>query len=59
MKKYDVKIPGWTEGLPLTITVEAENESDAYQKAVDCVNKYAGYHYCDKLPIDTTVREKF
>jgi cupin superfamily acireductone dioxygenase involved in methionine salvage len=56
--KYGVKIPDWTEGLPMTIIVEAENESDAYQKTVDWINKYAGYHYCDKLPIDTTVKIK-
>ncbi len=53
--KYGVKIPEWHLGESLTILVNAENKSDAYQKAVDWVNKYAGYKYCDTLPIDTNV----
>jgi hypothetical protein len=54
--KYGVKIPGWQMDKSLTIKLEAENESDAYQKAVDWVNTYAGFHYCDKLPVDTVVK---
>jgi hypothetical protein len=56
--KFYVTIPCWSDGVPLTLkNLEAENESDAYQKAVDWVNSYAGYHYCDKLPVDTKVKK--
>jgi hypothetical protein len=53
--KYGVVIPGWQMDQSLTIRLEAENESEAYEQAVAWVNAYAGYHYCDKLPIDTKV----
>jgi hypothetical protein len=53
--RFKVRIPSWQFDERLTIEVEAENESDAYQKAVDWVNAYAGFHYCNKLPIDTIV----
>lgn len=55
-KKYNVTIPGWHMDKSLTLSnIKAENEAEAYQKAIDWVNAYAGYHYCDSLPADTKV----
>ncbi len=55
---YEVTIPDWTEGLPLTVKVNAESENEALQKVTDWVNKRAGYHYCDNLPLGTKVGVK-
>lgn len=48
---YEVEIAGWHGSKPLIMTgVEATSGEEAYQKTVDWVNRYAGYHYCDRLP---------
>lgn len=55
--KYDVIIPGWSEGKPLTIPeIEADSPEDAVQQVVAWVNRRAGYSYCSSLPAGTKVR---
>lgn len=48
---YSVTIPYWSEGCPLTLTgIRAVSRRDAVIQAIQWVNRYAGYHYCDALP---------
>lgn len=55
---YDVRIPNWTEGKPMTFQkVEAASTEEAKQKIVDWHNRRAGYHYCDDLPSGTEIAE--
>lgn len=54
--KYNVTIPNWTEGCPLTLTnVDAENETGARAVVVAWVNRRAGFDYCTDLPAGTVV----
>lgn len=54
---YEVTIPGWHVGTPLTLEhVRAVSRRDATIQAVQWVNRYAGYHYCDELPAGSVAR---
>jgi len=54
--KFDVTIPQWSEGKPMTFKgIEADTAVEATAKTVNMVNQIAGYHYCDNLPVGTTV----
>jgi hypothetical protein len=48
---YTVRIPDWSDGRHLDLTnIEADGPEGATAKAVEWVNRRAGYHYCDRLP---------
>jgi hypothetical protein len=56
---YTVRIPDWSDGRHLDLTnIEADGPEGATAKAVEWVNRRAGYHYCDRLPAGTTVRRQ-
>jgi hypothetical protein len=56
MATFEVEIPCWSDGCPLTITgIEAMHDDHALEIVVDWVNRRAGYHYCNRLPPGTKV----
>ncbi len=58
IKRWEVIIPKWANGLPLSIiNVEAETKEQAKQRVVDWVNERAGFVLCEKLPPYTRVIE--
>lgn len=56
---YRVTIPQWSGGQFLRIVeIEADTAVEATEKIVNWVNRRAGYHYCDSLPIGTKVEKE-
>ncbi len=59
MAIYSVRIPNWTEGVPMTFRgIHAESPEQARLKIIEWHNKLAGYHYCDDLPPGTQITKE-